>query len=200
MLAGTTYGQVSFSGVVLGSFMPDYFRKALSEVRTALKADNVHQVPRITRVVVNVGVGKHRDNAAWLQSVVEDLKKITGQMPHERRARQAVSGFSVRQGELVGYCVTLRGQRMEDFVERFVKITLPRVRDFRGLALKGLDGHGNLSVGLSEQLPFPEIRADKTDVIFGVQATFVTSAPNNQEAEQLFRALGFPFTDSESEA
>ena len=173
--------------------MTSYFTQVHEAVQSTLNVKNVHQVPRITRVVLNVGVGKQRDNSKWLESVREDLKRISGQMPHERRARKAVAGFSMRQGDLVGYRVTLRGKRIEDFVERFIKITLPRVRDFRGSPQTALDGQGNLSVGVSEQLPFPEIRADKTDVIFGLQVTFVTSARTNEEAGVLFKSLGFPF-------
>lgn len=164
-----------------------------TRLQEQLKVKNIHQVPHITRVVVNVGVGKQRDNAPFIRAVVQDITAITGQMPHERRARQAVSGFNVRQGDLVGYRATLRGQRMRDFVQRFVHVTLPRMRDFRGLPLTSLDGQGNLSVGLPEQLPFPEIRPEKTDFVFGVQVTFVTSAADNADGEALFRVYGFPF-------
>lgn len=159
-----------------------------------LKVKNIHQVPRITHVVVTVGVGKQRDNAGFVKAVEKDLAAITGQKPHPRHAKKAVAGFNVREGNLVGYRVTLRGSRAMDFVQRFVNITLPRVRDFRGVTLSSLDGHGNLSVGLAEHLPFPEIHPDKTDVIFGVQSTFVSSAANDAEGEALFRALGFPLT------
>ena len=157
-----------------------------------LSVSNVYAVPRIVRVVVNAGVGKTRDNAQHIAAVQQDLKAITGQAAHERRARQAVAGFNVRAGNLVGYRVTLRGKRMEDFIQRFVHVTLPRVRDFRGLSITSLDGHGNLSVGLKEQLAFPEIHQEKTDIMFGVQVTFVTTAKTDAEGEALFRALGFP--------
>lgn len=156
------------------------------------KSQNPHAAPKITKVVVNVGVGKHRDDQAYIQAVVRDLATVTGQAPQERRARQAVAGFKVRQGDLVGYKITLRGQRMLDFTQRFVHTTLPRVRDFRGIPRTALDGQGNLSVGLREQLAFPEIQADQTDVIFGVEITFVTSAKSNEQSEVLFRSLGFP--------
>lgn len=158
---------------------------------------NIHAVPRITKVVVSVGVGKHRDVKGYAEAVEKDLATITGQKPQVRMARKAVAGFAVRAGNLVGYKVTLRGKRMEDFVTRFVNITLPRVRDFRGLPLTALDGQGNLSIGLPEQLAFPEIHPDQTDVIFGVEATFVTSAQDHQQAIALFRALGFPFKSQE---
>lgn len=153
---------------------------------------NIHAVPRVEKVVVSVGVGKNRDNKAYLEAVQKDLKSITGQQPAERRARKSVAGFNVRQGNLVGYQVTLRGKRAEDFVIRFVNVTLPRVRDFRGLSTRLLDGWGNISVGLREQLAFPEVHADQTDVVFGVQVTVTTTAKTNEEGEKLLRALGFP--------
>lgn len=164
---------------------------------TTSKKINVHAVPRVTRIVVAVGVGKQRDDKKYLEAVVKDLKTITGQAPYECRARRAVAGFSVRQGNLVGYTVTLRGLRMKDFWDRFVNMTLPRVRDFRGIETSAFDGHGNLSVGLVEQLPFPEINPEKTEVIFGAQVTCVTSALNDKEGEALFRKLGFPLVKKE---
>lgn len=174
--------------------MASLFTKEYQALQKSLGKKNIHAVPKIVRVVVNVGVGKQRDAAAHTQAVIKDLQAITGQTPHARHARKAVSGFNVRQGNLVGYRVTLRGKRMEDFVTRFINVTLPRVRDFRGVSLKSLDGQGNLSVGMREQLPFPEIHPEKTDVIFGIEVTFVTSAESNAEGEALFRALGFPLT------
>ncbi|MEX2055069.1 MAG: 50S ribosomal protein L5 [Candidatus Andersenbacteria bacterium] len=174
--------------------MASLFTKEYVALQKEMGLKNIHAVPRVIRVVVNVGVGKQRDSAALLKQVQKDVAAITGQQPHERRARKAVSGFNVRQGNLVGYRVTLRGRRMEDFVQRFVHITLPRVRDFRGIPVKALDGKGNLSVGLKEQIPFPEVHPDQTDVIFGLQVTFVTSATTNPDGELLFRTLGFPLT------
>lgn len=165
----------------------------------SLGITNIHSVPRVTKVMVNVGVGKNRDNKQYIEAVQKDLATITGQKPRERRARKSIAGFNVREGNLVGYTVTLRGKRMEDFLTRFVDVTLPRVRDFRGLSLHILDGNGNASIGLTEQLAFPEIHADKTDVIFGVGVTFVTTAKDNKTAEQMFRALGFPLRSIELE-
>jgi large subunit ribosomal protein L5 len=161
-------------------------------VEKKAEAVNVHAVPRIDRIVVNVGVGKMRDDKKFIAGVIEGLKVITGQTPHECRAKKAVAGFKVREGNLVGYRVTLRGQRMEDFAKRFIGVTLPRVRDFRGVAVSSFDGKGNLSVGLTEQLAFPEIQVEKTDILFGVQVTFVTTANNDKEGEVLFRSMGFP--------
>lgn len=156
---------------------------------------NRHALPRITRVVINVGVGKHQNDASFLEAVRKDLRAIGGQQPHERRARAAVSGFAVRAGSVVGLSATLRGRRRDDFVRRFVHATLPRVRDFRGVSRESLDGHGNLSIGLAEQLAFPEIHPEKTDVVFGVEVTFVTTARTDEEASALLTALGFPLVD-----
>jgi large subunit ribosomal protein L5 len=163
-----------------------------------LSLSNRYAVPRIDRVVVSAGVGKKRDDAAFIAAVQKDLRAICGQQVHERRARKAVAGFNVRAGDLVGYRATLRGKRRDDFIKRFVHTTLPRVRDFRGLNHASLDGHGNLSVGLPEQLAFPEIHPEKTDVVFGVEVTFVTTAQNDAAGEALFRALGFPLKGSDS--
>ena len=169
------------------------------KLATSLGIKNIHAVPRITKAIVTVGVGKNRDNKTYIEAVQKDLAVITGQKPSERRAKKSIAGFNVREGNLVGYSVTLRGKRMEDFLARFVGTVLPRIRDFRGLSLSVLDGQGNVSIGLTEHLAFPEIRADKTDVIFGVGVTFVTTATENEIAEKMFRALGFPFRSEELE-
>lgn len=179
--------------------MSSIFIKEYQALRDTLKVRNPHAVPMVTRVVMNVGVGKQRDNKAFIEAVQRDIAAITGQKAQERVARKAVSGFAVRQGNLVGYRITLRGKRMEEFIQRFVQATLPRVRDFRGISTKALDGRGNLSVGIKEHLAFPEIHQEKIDAIFGVEATFVTSAKNNAEGELLFKALGFPLTQEEQE-
>lgn len=175
--------------------MNTYFEKTAKYLLKDLKLTNKLAVPAISRVVVSVGVGKQRDNANLVAAVKRDLAVITGQAPAERRARKSVSGFNVREGNLVGFKVTLRGKRAQDFTQRFVMVTLPRVRDFRGISIHSLDGHGNLSVGVTEQLSFPEIRADKVDFVFGVEATFVTTATTDAEGLALFKALGFPLTE-----
>lgn len=159
-----------------------------------LGISNPHAVPRIEKVVVNAGVGKNRDNEKYVAAVKKDLAAITGQAPAERRAKKSVAGFNVRQGNLVGFQVTLRGKRAEDFMTRLIHVTLPRVRDFRGVPATAFDGRGNLNVGFKEQLPFPEIHPDKTDVVFGLQVTVATSAGSDQVGEALLRALGFPLT------
>ena len=174
--------------------------KLYSQIKEQLKIANIYQVPRITKVVINVGVGKNRDNKQFLEAVRADIAKVTGQKPYVRTARKAVAGFNVREGNIVGYVVTLRGKRMEDFVNRFVHVTLPRVRDFRGLSMSGLDQQGNLNVGVTEHLAFPEIHQDQTDVVFGMQVTFVTSTRDREVAETMFRQLSFPLRTAEQEA
>lgn len=164
-----------------------------------LQISNVHAIPVIRAVVVNCGVGKQRDNKVFMAAALNDLASITGQKAQERRARKAVAGFNVRQGNLVGLKVTLRGQRMKDFVEKFVRVTLPRVRDFRGISLKSLDQQGNLNIGLPEQLAFPEINVEKIDIVFGVQVTFVTSAKDKAAALALFKSHGFVWREEESD-
>ena len=178
--------------------MATVFTKEYEAVQQKLGVSNVNAVPRLQRVVVHAGVGKNRDNKELLAAVQRDLKLITGQAPCERRARKAIAGFNVREGNLVGYQVTLRGKRMDDFTQRFVHVTLPRVRDFRGVKVSSLDGKGSLSVGVKEQLAFPEIHPEATDVVFGLEVTFVTTAATKAEGETLFRALGFPLTDDAS--
>ena len=168
------------------------FQQTRDALAKTLKADNVHALPRVDKVTVSVGVGKKRDDAKYIEAVRKDVAAITGQAPAERRAKKSVAGFNVREGNLVGFQVTLRGKRAEDFVIRLIHVTLPRVRDFRGVSKKVFDGHGNVSLGLKEQLPFPEIHSDKTDVLFGVQVTITTTAKSDAEGEALLRAMGFP--------
>lgn len=153
---------------------------------------NPHALPRIDKILVGVGVGKNRDNAKHIEAVKKDLAAITGQAPAERRAKKSVAGFNMREGNLVGFQVTLRGKRAEDFLTRLIHVTLPRVRDFRGVAKSGFDRHGNLSLGLKEHLAFPEIHSDQTDVVFGVRVTIATTAKTDAEGEALLRSLKFP--------
>jgi large subunit ribosomal protein L5 len=158
------------------------------------KKVNPHALARIEKVLVGVGVGKNRDNVKYGEAVKKDLAAITGQAPARRLAKKSVAGFNVRQGNVVGFHVTLRGKRANDFVTRLIHVTLPRVRDFRGISKKGFDRHGNLTIGLKEQLAFPEIHPDQTDVVFGVRVTIVTTATTDADGEALLRGLGFPLT------
>ncbi len=172
-------------------------KKPLEKRKRSQSKVNVHALPKVEKVVVNVGVGKNRDDANYKEAVINDLMAITGQRSHERRARKSVAGFNVRKGNVIGYRVTLRGKRKDDFISRFINVVLPRVRDFRGIKMSSFDGKGNLNVGIEEQLAFPEIRADKTEVVFGLQATFVTTASDDEEGKGLLKELGFPLEENQ---
>ncbi|GAB4284021.1 MAG: 50S ribosomal protein L5 [Coriobacteriia bacterium] len=155
--------------------------------------ENVHQVPRLEKVVVNMGVGAAVQDPKALDAAMEDLATITGQKPAITRAKKSIAGFKVRQGMPIGAKVTLRGDRMWEFADRLLSTALPRIRDFRGVSTKSFDGRGNYSLGVTEQLIFPEIDYDKVDRVRGMDITFVTSADNDEDARALLTALGFPF-------
>ena len=155
--------------------------------------DNALQVPRIEKVVVNIGVGEALDNAKALDAAVGDLTQITGQKPVIAKARRSIAAFKLREGRAIGVKVTLRGERMWDFLDRLMNIALPRVRDFRGVSPNAFDGRGNYTLGLREQLVFPEIEYDKIDKVRGMEVTIVTSANNDEAARQLLTMLGMPF-------
>jgi large subunit ribosomal protein L5 len=171
-----------------------------AELQQRLKDDlglgNVMQVPKPVKVVVNMGVGEAVREARLLDGAVRDLAQITGQRPLVTKARRSIAGFKIREGQSIGAKVTLRGDRMWEFLDRLVAIALPRIRDFRGLAPKGFDGHGNFTFGLTEQLVFPEIDYDKIEKIRGMDITVVTSAQTDDQGRALLTALGFPFRTS----
>lgn len=154
---------------------------------------NQMQVPRLDRVVINVGMGQAIQNAKLLESAVAELSLITGQKPVVTRAKKAIAGFKLRQGLPIGAKVTLRGNRMFEFLDRLMNIGLPRIRDFRGVSPKAFDGRGNYTLGLKEQLTFPEIKYDDVASIHGMDITIVTSATRNDEAKALLAHLGMPF-------
>ncbi|RMH36292.1 MAG: 50S ribosomal protein L5 [Nitrospirae bacterium] len=157
---------------------------------------NPMQVPRIERIVINVGMGEAVQNVKLLESVVAELKQITGQKPVITRAKKAIAGFKLRKGMPIGVMVTLRGDRMLEFFDRLVTIALPRIRDFRGVSPKSFDGRGNYTLGLKEQLAFPEIRYDDVAVIHGMDIAIVTTARRNDEAKSLLAHLGMPFREN----
>jgi len=154
---------------------------------------NVMQVPRLERVVVNVGLGEAIQNAKAVDAAVGDLMKITGQRAVVTRARKSIAAFKVREGMRVGCKVTLRGDRMYEFVDRLFNLALPRVRDFRGVSPDSFDGRGNFSLGIREQLIFPEIEYDKIDRLRGMEVSFVTTAVNDEQGRELLRLMGMPF-------
>jgi len=174
----------------------EYYRQ---EVVPALMREfnygNVMQAPRLHKVVVNVGVGEAIQNARALDAVVRDIRLITGQHPVIRRAKRSVAAFKLRAGNPIGVSVTLRGQRMYEFFDRLVNIALPRIRDFRGLSADSFDGRGNFSLGLREQLVFPEIDYDEIDRIRGMEVAIVTTARTDEEGKALLSRLGMPFRD-----
>jgi large subunit ribosomal protein L5 len=157
---------------------------------------NAMQVPRVVKAVVNMGVGDAARDAKLIEGAVRDLTVITGQKPLVTRAKKSIAGFKLREGMAIGAKVTLRGDHMWEFIDRLISIALPRIRDFRGLAPKGFDGHGNFTLGLTEQLVFPEIDYDRIDRVRGMDITVVTSAETDDQGRALLRALGFPFRDS----
>ena len=162
--------------------------------------DNVMQVPRLLKVVVNKGIGDASQNKKVLDDAVEELRKITGQQPAVRNARKSISNFKLREGMPVGVAVTLRGDRMWEFVDRLITLALPAVRDFRGIPDRSFDGRGNYTLGIQEQIIFPEIDIDQTPQISGLDVTFVTSADTDEQAFALLKQLGMPFVRREAQA
>jgi len=168
-----------------------------SEIRSQLLAElglsNVMEVPRLEKIVINMGVGRATQQQSLLEGAVRDMTAIAGQKPVVTKARQSVAGFKLRQGNAIGCMVTLRGDRMWEFLDRLISLAIPRIRDFRGLSPRSFDGHGNYTFGVTEQLIFPEINYDKIDSTRGMDITIVTSARTDDEGRALLAAFGFPF-------
>ena len=154
---------------------------------------SVMQIPKIDKVVVNVGCGESKNNAKEIEAICKDIGTITGQKPVTTKARKSVANFKVREGETVGVKVTLRGDKMWEFLDRLFNVALPRVRDFRGISANSFDGRGNYAVGLKEQLIFPEIEYDKIDKLRGMNIVVVTTAKTDEEARELLKLMGMPF-------
>ena len=159
---------------------------------------NVMQVPRIKKVVVNIGLGEALDNPKALEAATSDLMQITGQKPVQTKARKSIANFKLREGRLIGTKVTLRGERMWSFLDRLMNTALPRVRDFRGVSGNAFDGRGNYTLGLRDQLIFPEIEYDKIDKLRGMEVTIVTTAKNDDQARVMLQLLGMPFSKKEA--
>ena len=170
------------------------------EIAPALKErfgiENPMRIPRLEKIVVNMGVGEAAQNSRALDGAMEDLARITGQKAQMRRARKSIAGFKIREGMPVGARVTLRGERMWEFLDRLISVALPRVRDFRGVSPNSFDGHGNYALGLREQLIFPEISYDAIDTTRGLDVAVVTTTESDEEARELLRLLGMPFRES----
>jgi large subunit ribosomal protein L5 len=170
-----------------------YRQQVVPAMMRTFRYRNVMQVPRIEKVVVNIGLGEALDNPKALEFASADLMAITGQKPVLTKARRSIAAFKLREGRLIGAKVTLRGERMWSFLDRLMNIALPRVRDFRGVSPHAFDGRGNYTLGLREQLIFPEIQYDKIDKVRGLEVTIVTTAKTDEEARALLKFLGMPF-------
>ncbi len=170
-----------------------YREEILPKLKEELGLNNVHEVPRITKITLNMGVGEAIGDKKVIENAVADLEKIAGQKAVVTKARKSVAGFKVREGWPIGVKVTLRKERMYEFLERLVDIALPRVRDFRGLSPKSFDGRGNYSMGVKEQIIFPEIDYDKIDTLRGLDITLTTTAKSDEEGRALLKAFNFPF-------
>ena len=173
-----------------------YREEILPELRTEFGFANVMQVPTVTKIVVNMGVGEAARDSKLIEGAIRDLTEITGQKPQVTKARKSIAQFKLREGQPIGAHVTLRGDRMWEFLDRLLSIALPRIRDFRGLSPKQFDGKGNYTFGLNEQSMFHEIDQDKIDRTRGMDITIVTTATNDDEGRALLRLLGFPFKEA----
>lgn len=176
-----------------------YREKVVPALKKKLGIDNIHEVPRLEKIVVTCGIGSQQDRKAAADDAVEEIARITGQKPSITYARKSVSNFKVREGEPIGARVTLRGTRMWEFLDRFINITCPNIRDFRGLPPKSFDGRGNYACGINDQAIFPEVELDQIKRQLGFDVVFVTSAPDNEGGRALLEELGMPFRDIKRE-
>ena len=170
-----------------------YKDEIVSSLLKELNLSNVMQVPKLDKIVVNMGIGEAVSNPKLIDTAIAELAQITGQQPVARAARKSEAGFKLREGQKIGVSVTLRKERMYEFLDRLVSIALPRVRDFEGVSSKAFDGRGNYTLGIKEQIVFPEIEIDKVDKVLGLGVTIVTSAKTDEEGRALLRAFGMPF-------
>ncbi len=175
-----------------------YNKEVVPALRKAFDFKNIMQVPHIEKVVINIGMGEALDNPKSLEAAVSDLTIITGQRPVTNKARKSIANFKLREGRLIGTKVTLRGDRMWAFLDRLLNTALPRVRDFRGVSANAFDGRGNYTLGLHDQLIFPEIEYDKIDKLRGMEVTIVTTAKNDDQARVMLKLLGMPFSKKEA--
>ena len=181
----------------MSTYEPRLIKKYKDEVVPQLMKDftlkNVMEVPKLERIVVNMGLGEAVQNAKLIKSAVEELTAITGRKPIVTRAKKSIAGFKLREGLPIGVMVTLRGEQMYDFLDRLITVALPRTRDFKGVSPKAFDGRGNYTLGVREQIIFPEINYDKIDRIKGMNITFVTTAKTDEQGRALLKSLGMPF-------
>ena len=175
------------------SLKTTYKEKTVPALKQAFSLTNLMAVPKVNKVVVNVGVGKTLKDAKMLEAIIDDVKNITGQAPVKTLAKKSISGFKIRENQVVGLMVTLRGSRMYDFLEKLIRVALPRVRDFRGLDPKKFDGHGNYNIGIREQIVFPETTREHLEYTFGLEVNIQTTSKDDKQALELLKSLGFPF-------
>jgi large subunit ribosomal protein L5 len=170
-----------------------YLQEVVPALQNAFNYRNVMEVPKIKKVVVNIGLGEAMGNSKALEAAITDMTTITGQKPIQTKARKSIANFKLREGVIIGVKVTLRGYRMWSFLDRLLNIALPRVRDFRGVSADAFDGRGNYTLGLKDQLIFPEIEYDKIDKLRGMEITIVTTAKNDEHSRAMLRLLGMPY-------
>jgi large subunit ribosomal protein L5 len=182
----------------MAHYLKEHFQKeAVPALMKEFNLSNVMQVPRLEKIIVNVGVGEALDNAKALDAAIEDVSVITGQRPIITKARKSIASFKLREGRSIGVKVTLRGEKMWSFLDRLMNVALPRTRDFRGVSPNSFDGRGNFTLGVREQLIFPEVDYDKIDKIRGFEVTVVTTAPDDQQGRRLLQLIGMPFARGE---
>lgn len=180
--------------------LQEKFNKQIApQLLKQFKFNNVMQVPRVLKVIINAGVGKIKEDKKKVDQVAQDLQKITGQACVKTTARKSISGFKVRENQVVGIVCTLRGERMYSFLDKLINVALPRVRDFRGVSADSFDGHGNYHLGIKEHLVFPEISSESLENIFGLEVSIVTSAGKDDPARELLKQMGFPFKKEQTD-
>lgn len=172
-----------------------YQKEVVQKLKSEIGKGNVYSVPTLVKIAVNMGVGKEKDQRESLEKAKEELALLAGQAPSFRKAKKAVASFGIRQGEIVGLSVTLRGRKMWDFFEKLVKVVLPRTRDFKGISKKSFDGKGNLTIGIAEHTAFPEVDSHKVEKIRGLEVTIVTNAKNDGRTYRVLKELGMPFQE-----
>jgi len=170
-----------------------YVKNVVPALKQKFGYTNMLAVPKMQKVVLNIGLGKSLKDPKFVEVAIDTLERITGQKPVTTLSKKSISNFKVREGQVIGAMVTLRGKRMYDFIDKLISIAIPRVRDFRGLDIKSVDKHGNLSLGFREHMAFPEIKADEIEKVHGLQITVVANATKKEEGQELYKLLGFPF-------
>jgi len=179
--------------VVTRDLKVKYAEEVVDALKDRFGYDNVHQIPKLVKIVINMGVGEASHNSKYAESIVNQLTKIAGQKALVTKAKKSIATFKLREGMPVGAMVTLRGQRMYDFLQKLICVVLPRIRDFRGISAKSFDGRGNYTFGLKEQSLFPEINYEEIDLVKGMDISIITTAKTDEEAKELLKALGMPF-------